>query len=389
EVVVIETAGFVASGYESVADAWSEDPLGLDTGGTSLAVYRHGQLVLDLWGGTDPISRRPWERESCAIVFSCTKAVTAVALLRLVDRGLVDLDAPVARYWPEFARNGKGAITVRHVLTHRSGLPSLGITDRRELLDPIAMAAMLADRSPVHPPGRHWLYHALSFGYLLGEIVRRVTGRSIGTLIQDEISGPLGLDLWIGTPTERGADFRPAHSARPLALSAEPDDPIVAAAWLGVREVLELAIPQPGEDRGGEFINSRRFRAAEIAAGNGVATARSLARFYAACIGEVDGIRLLSADLLDEATTDQAGGTTVAPGQTERMHYGLGLDLAYRENPMLGPHSFGHAGMGGRLAFADRHSGLAVGYVSTELRFGESPDRRWMPLLAALRAVAG
>ena len=197
--------GTVELGFESVRDAFAEGQA-QDEGGAQLCVYRHGMRVVDLWAGMDKLNGRPFIADTITILMSCTKAVTAVCLHILAQRGLIDYDAPVARYWPEFAARGKASITVRDVLAHRAGLMGFdeetGI-DGRDLFDWNRCTSALANMEPWWKPGSAYFYHALTFGYLAGELVRRVSGKTVGEFVDAEIAGPLRLDLWIGLPSEQ------------------------------------------------------------------------------------------------------------------------------------------------------------------------------------------
>ncbi|MET3803230.1 CubicO group peptidase (beta-lactamase class C family) [Nakamurella sp. UYEF19] len=376
--------GYCATGWEGVRDALARDDSGTEIGGVSLAVHHRGQVVVDLWGGRDPIDGQDWTRDSVGTLFSCTKAITSVILLRLVDQGLVDLESPVAAYWPEFAAAGKGAITIRQVMSHLGGLPFVGTTDLTTLYDQRASAALLAAATPVYPPGDHWMYHALSVGYLDAEVVRRVTGRTVGTILQQEISGPRSLDLWIGLPADRDGDFRPSHPVVPADLSlldGEPTDALEFAALRTAREVVSLMVAGEGASGAAEAMITRAFRAAEIPAANGTANARGLAGFYAALIDRTQP--LLSPALLRRATRSQTDLTAPVPPEQVPHRYGIGLDLRNPNNPMLGDGCFGHSGAGGRLGFCWPDEDLAFGYVPTTMGLGE-PDLRWAPILDAV-----
>ena len=194
--------GVVEPGWEKVADAFQANFDADKEHGAAVAVYKDGKPVVDLWGGVaDPESGRPWERDSIALVFSSTKGMTAILALMLAQRGDLDIDAPVAQYWPEFAAHGKETIPVRYLLSHQAGLAAV---DRRFDIDEFctweAIVDELAAAKPMWEPGTHHAYHALTYGHLVGEVMRRITGKSVGELFQDEIVKPLGLSAWIGLP---------------------------------------------------------------------------------------------------------------------------------------------------------------------------------------------
>ncbi len=378
--------GYAEPGWEDVAAAVGRDESGTELGGFSLAVRHRGELVVDVWGGADPVSGRPWEQDSVTTIFSCTKAVTSVVMLRLVDQGLLELDAPVARYWPEFAAAGKSAITVRQVMSHVAGLTFVGTQDLAVLYAPEAVAIRLAAATPLHRAGRHWIYHALTVGYLCGEIARRVTGASIGDLLRQQVCGPRGLDLWIGLPESEDHRFRPSHLLAPPDLSMVEvtwDEPLVAAAAQTSREVLGLFVPgyAPGAPDNRAPMQTRAFRATEMPAANGIANARGLADLYAALIDKDDP--LVTPRLLADARVCRTDDALPTPYDPLVHRYGTGVDLANPNNPMLGDGCFGHTGAGGRVGFAWPEQELSLGYVSTTMGAGE-PDPRWAPVYAAV-----
>ncbi len=382
-------AGVRAAFAENIAE-------GLDDG-ASLAVSVDGVPVVDVWGGTDPITGRAWERDSVTIGFSVTKGVAAIALLQLVERGLVDLDATVATYWPEFAAAGKGGVTVRELASHRAGLPVIELDDILAVADWDVATSTLAAQAPQYDTTKYFAYHALSFGFLVGEVVRRASGQGFSEYVDEHIARPLGLDLWVGQPASAEGQYL-AGLTDDVALGpvvTVPDEPPIwhATALSGVQ--LMPLFHRVGGVLGTEPFNEARFRAATIPAGNGVTNGRSLARMYAACLGEVDGVRLLGADIVAEAASEQAGGVrkpglgadTWASGPQQL--WGVGFEISNYENPMLGAGSFGHSGMGGRLGFAQLGSGVSFGYVSQRMAYPAPGtfDPRWNRILDAVRAA--
>jgi CubicO group peptidase (beta-lactamase class C family) len=380
--------GTVAPGYERVREAF-EAAQANDAGGAQLAVYRHGELVVDLWTGRDPAAGRDYGPGSITVLMSCSKAIVALICARLAGEGRLDPEAPVARYWPGFAAGGKDGVTVAHLLTHSAGLcgfdPDAGI-DAEAMLDWDRCCAALAAQAPLWEPGSAYAYHAITYGYLLGEVIRRITGRKVGRYLAEEIAGPLGLDLWIGLPD--GEQHRVAEHRRTTpgageagwralfaGAGADPDAPLIRAfiAMFVVTDQLIDAMNQP------------RFRTAEIPAGNAIGTARSLAKLYASAIGEVDGFRLLPAEALAAATAPRTDGLT-GPGPMARQgarpedgqRFGLGFELPRTVMPMMGPRSFGHPGAGGRIAYGDPESGIAAAYACNSLIWdGLTVDPRW------------
>ncbi|WP_369235614.1 serine hydrolase domain-containing protein [Streptomyces sp. R21] len=385
----MDVNGTVAEGFEPVRDAFVRNFEVLGDRGAAVAVYRDGRKVVDLWGGTksvDGAGAEPWERGTAQIVRSATKGVATAVLLMLVERGQLDLDAPMGRYWPEFKAYGKERTLVRHVLAHRAGVPVL---DRpltpAEAADPDFAATAIATQAPAWEPGTDHGYHAQTYSWLTNELVRRVTDRTIGEWIADEISGPLGLDLWVGLPDAQaprvgrvGQIEAPASDG---ALKARPKRSVTEAyadPSSLTRRAFAAITPLPDE-------NDPAYRAAVLPASNGIATADGLARFYAALTGEVDGIRLLAPQTVDLARAEASAGPDRVLVVNTR--FGLGYMLHGTASPLLGAGSFGHPGRGGALGFADPESGIAFGYVTNGFRKSVTADPRAQALVRAVRAA--
>jgi CubicO group peptidase (beta-lactamase class C family) len=297
----------------------------------------------------------------------------------------------VATYWPEFAQNDKADIPVSYLLSHQAGLAWVdGEMTAEEALswDPVVDA--LARQRPHWEPGSEHGYHATTYGWLVGEIIRRVSGRSVGAFWRDEIAGPLGLDFWIGLPEEHEDRVATLISFMPPGIDAaairDPgDDPVAQAVamFLGPDTDLGKALFAPGGSLADADIwNSRAMHAAEVPAANGIGDARSVARMYAACIGEVDGIRILSAEQLAQATTQRTSGPNrVLMGLD--IQFGLGFMLHSSLLPLGGPRSFGHFGAGGSVGWADPEAELAFGYVMNRMDLGMAGDPRSFDLIGA------
>jgi len=378
----MKAEGFVATGYEAVADAF-EKAQSSDPGGAQLCIYAGGRPVVDIWAGRDVINDRSYGSDTLTVVMSCTKGATAICAHVLAERGLLDFEAPVARYWPDFAANGKEKITVAQCLSHTAGLPTFASNSgiaTRDLADWTRCARALAAAKPLWNPGQHGSYHAVTYGFLVGEVIRRITGKSPGQFFAEEIAWPLGLDFWIGLPDgeqSRVAPHIPRASLpfRDMFAAAGVDlkDPVIAELIAGFDAISETV----------DFINTPQGRAAELPAANGITNARSLARMYAATIGAVDGTRLLKKETVDRArktrTKDLAPLPALAkfprpPGEG----FGLGFELGSPIVAMLGPGSFGHAGAGGRLGYANPELGIAAGYACNSMLWDNvKPDPRW------------
>ena len=350
--------------------------------GAAVCLTLDGECVVDLWGGwMDRERRRPWQRDSLVNVFSTTKGMTALCAHRLVDQGKLDLDAPVADYWPEFGAAGKSDIRVRQLLSHQAGLPAL-----RDPLPPEAlfdwetMTRALAAERPWWEPGSRHGYHAVTFGWLVGEVVRRISKKSLGSYFRDEIAGPLHADFYIGFGPE--LDDRVARLIQgpvvkdqgvPLfeRMMSDPDG-MTAKAFLNPSVMGNVAM-------------SRAWRGAEIPAANGHASAAAVATIYGAvACGEWDGVQVLSAEAVDRARQEQVYGEDAVLLLPTRI--ASGFMLAPPEEPCgPNPRAFNHAGAGGSLGLCDPEARIGFGYVMNHMHMGAwLVDPRARALVAAV-----
>ncbi|CAM5447713.1 serine hydrolase domain-containing protein [Streptomyces coeruleorubidus] len=386
----MDVHGTVAEGFEPVRDAFVRNFGTLGERGAAVAVYRDGQRVVDLWAGTKDVDgTAPWERGTAQVVRSATKGVAAAVLLLLHQRGQLDLDAPVGHYWPEFKARGKERVLVRHVLNHRAGLPVLDhpLTSE-QALDPLRGPEAVAAQAPAWEPGTDHGYHALTYGWLLDELVRRVTGQGTGAWLASQVTGPLGLDLWLGLPdAEAGRVGRVGRVEGP-----EPAGGLRARPKRSVTEAYEdpasltrraFAAITPFPDQ-----NDPAYRAAALPATNAIATADGLARFYAALIGDTAGAsRLFTPETVGLARAEESAGPDRVLVVGTR--FGLGYMLHGSASPFLTPGSFGHPGRGGALGFADPDTGIAFGYVTNGFRKTVTADPRAQGLVRAVRGALG
>jgi CubicO group peptidase (beta-lactamase class C family) len=367
--------------------------------GASVCVTVDGETVVDLWGGVaDPRTGRVWDRDTIGVVWSCTKGATALCAHMLVARGQLDLDAPVASYWPEFAAGGKAAITVKMLLTHQAGLAAFSEPIPEDgYCDWTLIADRLAAQAPLWPAGTRHGYHALTFGHLVGELVRRISGKSLGAFFRDEVARPLGLDLWIGLPEEHEARVAPTIPAAmpgpgdpiPTFYRAAMTDPSSLGARVLMNSGLALA---PG------WIDSRIAHAAELPAFGGVGNARALAGMYRplALGGAVDGVRLVDdATLAAMAAVAAAGldATLLVPTRWA-LGFGKSMDNAAcapgdQDGVILSDDAFGHSGMGGSIGFADPRTGLSFGYTMNRQGIGIGLDQRAQSLIDATYTTLG
>jgi CubicO group peptidase (beta-lactamase class C family) len=360
--------------------------------GAAFSAYHRGQKVVDLWGGTaDADAERAWEEDTIILVFSTTKGMTAMCANQLAQEGRLDIDAPVVRYWPEFGRNGKEDIPVSYLLSHQAGLAWIdGEMTAEEALSWEPVIEALENQHPAWTPGTQHGYHATTYGWLVGEVIRRVAGRSVGTYLRDEIAGPLGLDTWIGLPETEEPRVARLISMLPPGISGQSlaspgDDPVLQmiAMFMGPATMLGKALSAPGGALSDQDIwNTRAMHAAEVPAANGITDARSLARLYSACIGEVDGIRVLTPEQLAKATTRLTEGPNRVLMDLD-IQFGLGFMVRSDLLPIGGPRSFGHFGAGGSVGWADPEAELAFGYVMNKMDIGLAGDQRSMRLISA------
>ncbi|WP_219518051.1 serine hydrolase domain-containing protein [Nonomuraea ceibae] len=370
--------------FSSVRDRFADNFAEGRELGASLCVYQHGEPVVDLWGGL-AAEDRPWRQDTLALLASTTKGMAVAALLLLVDRGILDLDTPVADYWPEFAAEGKGRMPLRWILGHRSGVvvidPPLTLDDI-ERGSPVADA--LACARPAWRPGSAHGYHCLTLGWLVSEVVRRVTGLTVGRLFAREIAAPLGLDLHIGIPAHQ--EGRLASVVAPTAGEvrngrADPElhelnRAICSPASLLHRATYGSVVLTP------ELLGGSRLYRAEVPSACGVGTAAGLARLYAALIGEVDGIRLLRPETVARARAVEARGRDLVLRLETAYSAGFMLPGGPMWPPFGAPNAFGYAGATGAFAFADPDTGLAFAYVPNRMsELIEGSDGRVWPLM--------
>lgn len=357
--------------------------------GAALAVRYRGEPVVDLWGGVaDARDGRPWEEDTASVVFSSTKGVMSILAARLAQEGRLDYESPVARYWPEFAPAGKDAVLVRHALSHRAGLsaPREDLT-RDDLLDWTRVTTVLAEQEPLWEPGSGYSYHALTHGWLVGELVRRVTGMMPGDYLRTVLTGPLGVDFWLGLPAAQRVRLAPMTVGPTLAaLTAEQEarrEPGVID-WPARAMTLGAAFP-PELIADGVGFNDVEVLGAQVPGAGGVGTARALAAMWSSTVVETDGVRSLGDDIVREATREQTSGRPVfdLPGPWPR--WGMGFQLDSEARRLLTPASFGHDGAGGQVAFADPEHEIGFAFLTNRMEAGEDP--RATRIVDALRDV--
>ena len=380
--------------FEALAEAFVANFDERGEVGASLCLTLDGETVVDLWGGwADAEAERPWNDDTVTVVFSSTKGVVALAAHTLVAAGELDLNAPVSRNWPEFASNGKEDATVRMMLDHSVGVPAFrDKLGQQDCCDWEIMVGRLEREEPFWRPGTRGGYHMANFGWTVGELVRRVSGQSLGSYVRSELAEPTGAEFWIGLPESEEPKVAPVISARPV--RGAPQSRFIQAL-LKQGSISSLAY----FNQGGFKPNSRACRAAEIGGGGGVGNARGLARLYApfACGGELAGKRFVDADTLaamgEVAIASHDDATLLIP-----TRFGLGFMKSIdnrrslevdKSSAILSSAAFGHAGAGGSLGFADPQARISFGYVMNKMGPGILLNERGQSLVDATYRCLG
>jgi CubicO group peptidase (beta-lactamase class C family) len=367
--------------YGRVVDAFMTNYREEDEVGSGVHIVRDGESVVDIWGGwRDGARTREWQRDTLVCVMSVSKGIAAIAFNMLIDRGLIDINTPVARYWPEFAANGKERLPVRYLLDHRSGLPI--ITDPLwpgAIFDREAMVDALAGQAPLWEPGTTAAYQVTTQGFMLGEIMRRVTGNTFQLFVEQEIAGPLHADFLMGGLGARDqlrcAEILPNLDAKLLAAKEEEKESLRAKTMLQYPQ-------QPWST----LLNSRPWRESEIASGNGHGTACAVARIYGvfASGGQSKGRRFMGAASIENMITEQHHQIEIV--QERHYHQGLGILLNSPDAVYMGPNprSFGHHGIGGSIGFGDPDAHIGFSYVVNRFHAAGTNGPRAKRLIDAL-----
>lgn len=400
-----EVAGYCDPRFELVADEFVRNFEERGEVGASVCVTLEGETMVDLWGGSaNPTMQTPWTRDTMSIVWSSTKGATALCAHMLASRGLLDLDAPVVTYWPEFGQAGKETIPVKMLLNHQSGLSAISTPlPDGAFYDWETMVTALARQEPHWTPGSMHGYHAFTFGWLVGEVVRRVSGKSLGTFFREEIAEPLGLDFWIGLPEsheERVAPMIPADPPSADGLVSPFYAAIMTPTSLQAQVLLNTGgYMMPGAD--GVFgYNTRAAHAAEIGAAGGVTNARGLAGMYAPLAngGTLNGVNLVSRDQIARMGAVSSASyidttlllpTRFALGYVKSVDNRRHPDATVDDSLILSEEAFGHSGSGGSMGFADPLAHMSFGYTMNRMGQGVGLNARGQSLVDATYRALG
>ena len=382
-------SGFVADGWSDVADVLAESISSKAEIGAGVAIVHRGQLVVDIVGGfADNTATTTYTHDTLQLVFSTTKGVVATAVAMCVQRGLLSYEEPVALFWPEFAAHGKEHVTVAQLLSHQAGLYTVeGELSFEELLDWNTMVARLADTAPLFPVGSTHGYHAVTFGWLAGHLVRLVDGRSIGRFIREEIANPLGGEIYVGLPAHLEPRVSPINTGWPRTATSAPAAPVqLPNKYL----VSALSVNGALNVKGG--FNREDLHAAEVPGANGIANARSLAAMYSATFTETETsngpVRLLNDDTRSKMTVQQTkDGEVDLCLQTERT-FAMGFVTPSEKLAFDAPGSYGHAGAGGSVSFADPRRQMGFSYIMNRMKDSMFTDPRAVRLIEAASRCA-
>jgi CubicO group peptidase (beta-lactamase class C family) len=379
-----EVEGLVVAGFEPLGEAFGEALAASHGHGGALHVRVDGKVVADLWGGS-AAAERPWQSDTPSVIFSCTKGLISILAGELVREGRLDFDAPVSAYWPEFDRHGKGAMPVRWLFTHRAGLPAVrDDLDLADVVDWDRMVEVLAEEEPLLQPGETHQYHALTFGWLVGEIIRRVSGQGVGEVFAERIAEPLGVEAWIGIPESELPRVAQLYAAGPPP-EPLPLPPTVDAELASLNEramTFGSAIDADFAAENAGF-NSDELRRAVIPGAGGIATASALATAWSATVSDAEKIRLLNDEVIADMSREQVAGEPAVPLPGPWARWGTGFMLSSEARPFLTNSSFGHDGAGGQVAFADPEHKVGFAYLTNDIQ--RSGDQRGVRLVEVLR----
>jgi CubicO group peptidase (beta-lactamase class C family) len=377
--------GFTASAFEHIRDTFDTILTGQPAGGAAFSVFVEGECVIDLHGG-DARPGMPWTPETLSVMFSSTKGLVSILVSTLVESGALDPDAPLIEYWPEFGAIST-TLTVRGLMEHRAGLSAVRSDMTLDhVLDHDSVIRELLSQEPLWEPGSDYAYHAITFGTLVDEMVRRVDGRSLSAMLQEELAHPLDVEAWIGLPAE--------HQHR-VAEFVETDWPLASPLELGSPADLQSramsfgnAFPAGAGIHPNIGYNDPRVHQGVLPGANGISTAQGLAAMWSSTVTSTSGVRVSSDETVNLMRERRVTGPSVwgEPGPWPERGFGVMLECEAR-SPLLSPASFGHDGFGGQAGFADATHRASFGFVTNYLIVGSQEHVRWKKLVGEVREV--
>ena len=382
--------GFVTKGFEKIKSSFEEIIAQAPQSGAAVSIWHKGENVVNLWGGlADRESKAAWEEDTKVVVFSSTKGLMSLALAQLFQAGKLSYDDLVIKHWPEYKGAGKEKTTVGQLVSHQAGVPFFAKDIQPDqVIDWDYMVSQIEQEAPVWQPGTAYAYHAITHGWLTGELIRRVSGMSPGQYLAKEISAPLYADTWLGLPAELEREVAPSYAHADLAsffidLNNQNTDAgnfLIRSLTLGDAFPMNLVAS-------GQGFNSRAVHAAEIPGAGGISTAHGISKIWSAVVHETDGVRLLSDETVDYVRKVQSEGKPFTDLDPPYSKFGMGFQLDSPARGYLSNSSFGHDGAGGQCAFADPQHKIGFAFVTTEMRGGEVEDDRATRLIGDLRGV--
>ena len=385
-----QVKGFVADGFEKIEKSFQEIISQAPDSGAAVSIWHKGKNVVNLWGGlADKESKSEWNEDTKVVVFSCTKGLMSLALAHLYQGRKIDYDDLVTTYWPEFGHSGKEKTKISDLVSHRAGVPFFeGDIQPDQVIDWNYMISQIEQETPVWEPGSEYAYHAITHGWLTGEIIRRVTGMTPGQYLAQEISSPLNADTWLGLPTELENKVAPSYAHADLTSffvelqekNTDPGNFLIRSLTLGQAFSMNLV----GKNEG---FNSQAVHAAQIPGAGGISTAHGISKIWSSAVHETDGFRLLNYETVDFVRKVQSEGKPFTDLEPPYSKFGMGFQLDSAARGYLTQSSFGHDGAGGQCAFADPEHKIGFGFVTTEMRGGEVEDDRATRLIGDLRSI--
>jgi CubicO group peptidase (beta-lactamase class C family) len=385
-----QVAGFVAEGFEKIEKTFEEIISQAPGSGAAVSIWHKGRNVVNLWGGlADDESKTAWSEETKVVVFSSTKGLMSLALAQLFQAGKFSYDDLVIKYWPEYKGAGKDRTTIGQLVSHQAGVPFFaGEIQPDQVIDWDYMISQIEQEAPVWEPGTAYAYHAITHGWLTGEIIRRVSGMSPGQYLAKEISSPLNADTWLGIPAELESKVAPSYAHADLTSffvdlkekNTDAGNFLIRSLTLGQAFSMNLV----GKNEG---FNSRAVHAAELPGAGGISTAHGISKIWSSVVHETDGVRLLKDETVQFVTKVQSEGKPFTDLEPPYSKFGMGFQLDSAARGYLTQSSFGHDGAGGQCAFADPEHKIGFAFLTTEMRGGEVEDDRATRLIGDLRSI--
>lgn len=382
--------GFVADGFEKLKESFQEIISQAPDSGAAVSIWQKGENVVNLWGGlADKDAQTPWKEDTKVVVFSCTKGLMSLALAHLYQSGKIRYEDLVSNYWPEYATAGKDKTTIGDLVAHRAGIPFFEEDIQfDQVTDWNYMVSKIETESPVWNPGSSYAYHAITHGWLTGEIIRRVTEMSPGEYLAKEISAPLKADTWLGLPNELEDKVAVSYPRKDLrdffidlkAKNTEAGNFLIRSLTLGNAFPMDLAAPSEG-------FNSSKVHAAEIPGAGGISTAHGISKIWSSAVHQTEGFRLINDETVEFVTKVQSEGKPFTDLEPPYSKFGMGFQLDSAARGYLTESSFGHDGAGGQCAFADPTHKIGFAFVTSEMRGGEVEDNRATRLIGDLRSI--